>query len=91
MSQRRERGLRRIVTVLIALLLPTLVFGKDSLLQRLDTADAGREWEAVGRLDIDGVGFCTGALIAPDIVLTAAHCLFDKESKALIEIGRASL
>ncbi|WP_353473388.1 trypsin-like peptidase domain-containing protein [Salipiger sp. H15] len=32
-------------------------------------------WEAVGRLDAAGA-FCTGALIAPDIVLTAAHCVF---------------
>ena len=32
-------------------------------------------WEAVGRLDAKDA-FCTGALIAPDIVLTAAHCVF---------------
>nr|WP_240989102.1 trypsin-like peptidase domain-containing protein [Salipiger mangrovisoli] len=32
-------------------------------------------WEAVGRLDT-GDGFCTGALVASDIVLTAAHCVF---------------
>jgi len=34
-------------------------------------------WEAVGRLNMDGRSMCTGALIAPDLVLTAAHCLFD--------------
>lgn len=32
-------------------------------------------WQAVGRLNISGVGFCTGTLVAPDKVLTAAHCL----------------
>lgn len=54
--------------------------GLDSRLRSLETTDAGRDWEAVGRLDRKGVGFCTGALIAPDLVLTAAHCLFDKKS-----------
>ncbi len=37
-------------------------------------------WEAVGRLDLPG-GFCTGALIARDLVLTAAHCVYDSATR----------
>jgi protease YdgD len=35
-------------------------------------------WEGVGRLALGGDGYCTGVLIAPDTVLSAAHCLFDE-------------
>lgn len=45
-------------------------------------------WEAVGRLDIQGKGFCTGTLIAPNLVLTAAHCLYDRSTGSRIEPSR---
>ena len=74
------------------IVLASLVFGicasaaaaQDSMLERLESLDAGRAWQAVGRLDINGSGFCTGALIAPNLVLTAAHCLFDRATKSRI-------
>lgn len=77
--------MKRCLLVLVMAVLPSMVFPDDADLESLDTTEAGREWEAVGRLDINGVGFCTGALIAPDLVLTAAHCLFDKTSKLKIQ------
>ncbi|MCT4609511.1 MAG: trypsin-like serine protease [Pelagimonas sp.] len=43
-------------------------------------------WEAVGRLEISGAGFCTGALIEPHIVLTAAHCLYDRATGAELPV-----
>lgn len=67
---------------LLILVSATATSAQEVALQRLETADQARAWEAVGRLDMDGTGYCTGALIAPDLVLTAAHCLFDKQSGA---------
>lgn len=52
----------------------------DSRLDRLGSRAEGLGWEAVGRLDIADAGFCTGVLIAPDLVLSAAHCLYDAAS-----------
>lgn len=80
------------VFLALALMMPglsfaeTIGFPKESGgLVALQTADDSRGWEAVGRLNLGDRGFCTGALIAEDLVLTAAHCLFDKETGARVD------
>lgn len=58
-----------------ALLLTTLPAAAEAPLKRLTLRQDLLGWEAVGRVEIDGRGYCTGVLVAADLVLTAAHCL----------------
>ncbi|MDP3195511.1 serine protease [Tabrizicola sp.] len=50
----------------------------NSGLVELVTREELRGFEPVGRVDIADGGFCTGALIAADLVLTAGHCVLDR-------------
>jgi V8-like Glu-specific endopeptidase len=72
-----------VIALLVGLAVP--VGAEESRLISLETSDAGQAWQAVGRLNLGARGFCTGALIAPDLVLTAAHCLYDKDTGARID------
>ncbi|WP_333830427.1 trypsin-like serine peptidase [Pararhodobacter sp.] len=74
----------RLLALIIVLLTTTTATAQDSHLQTLSTLDTSRGWQAVGRLNIGAHSFCTATLIAPDKVLTAAHCLFDRATGARI-------
>ncbi|MCB1388448.1 MAG: trypsin-like peptidase domain-containing protein [Rhodobacteraceae bacterium] len=73
-----------LLALLLALLPAAATAQHDTRLHSLQTGDASRGWEAVGRLNMRGAGFCTATLIAPDRVLTAAHCLYDRATGARI-------
>lgn len=81
---------RWLIVTVVSFVITTTALAQEDKLRRLETGDDARAWEAVGRIDIDGKGFCTGALIAPDLVLTAAHCMFDSETQNRIDPARIS-
>ena len=54
---------------------------QETNLRQLLSPNDARAWQAVGLLQLGGRATCTGTLIAANQVLTAAHCLFDKDTK----------
>lgn len=55
----------------------------NSDLVALETGSEARGWESVGRLDIRNKGFCTATLIEDDLILTAAHCVYDSRGELI--------
>ena len=69
---------RQIAIALALVLFGTGAFAQNSGLIRLTERDDLFGYEAVGKLQLDD-GYCTGVLIAPDLVLTAAHCVMERD------------
>jgi len=74
-------SLRSFAVLAFYLFSSATLWAENSELKSLETRDSGRSWAAVGRLTLDDEqGFCTASLIAPDVILTVAHCLYDDQT-----------
>ena len=69
------RPLLSLIALALSLCLPTMAQASDLI--RLTNRDDLLGWEAVRRVDLGQDSYCTGTLIADNLVLTAAHCMFD--------------
>jgi len=76
---------RFLLSLVFALCAGSLSAGESAPLRKLLTADEAKAWQGVGRINMRNAGFCTGAMIAPDLVLTAAHCMFHPQTGALLK------
>lgn len=64
---------------------------------RLPVPASHAPWNAIALIEAEESGLCTGAMVAPALVLTAAHCLIDATGTAIlppsrvrVSLGRAS-
>lgn len=74
--------MRRFILLLLVLWLTAekAPAGEQARYDSVPVAEISGAWQAVGRINFKGTGFCTGSLISPQVVLTAAHCMYDKRT-----------
>ena len=75
--------MKAVLAICVAWLAAVPVFAEAESLRALRSRGDLIGWEAVGRVALAGQGYCTGALIATDLVLTAAHCVHDRQGRAI--------
>jgi len=79
-----------LAAICLALLLPAAPGAVELDRLRMLTPEEHEPWRGVGRVNIatfDERGMCTGTLISPDLVLTAAHCVVSAKTGELFSPG----
>lgn len=46
-----------------------------------------KPWQSIGRVNIGGRAHCSGTLVAEDVVLTAAHCVYSTRDQKMVVPG----
>ncbi|MDX2091798.1 MAG: trypsin-like serine protease [Kofleriaceae bacterium] len=82
--------MRRAAVVLLGPLLPLLARAEPAPVIGGDTSPAGKWPDTAAMYYPDGNQGCTGTLIAPTVVLTAGHCIYDGGPSAVL-VGTNSL
>jgi V8-like Glu-specific endopeptidase len=70
----------------LLLMLTSAVAAGEAPERRVLAPEEAADYLAVGRLERGGRGFCTGTLVGPGHVLTAAHCLHDPRTGAPVPL-----
>lgn len=79
--------MRFLLLGLLPLVWTTLAIADTNKLTSLESLDDGRAWMAVGRLSFqNGKQLCTATLVAPDLILTASHCLYDADTGQKLDL-----
>ncbi len=55
--------------------------------RRMLEDDEAPAFRGVGRLNVAGTRFCTATLIAPDVIVTAAHCLYNPRTHERVPVS----
>lgn len=61
--------------------------GEAETRRKMMTVKEQSDWNAIGRLSITGIGYCTATLVGADLILTAAHCVVDKRTGRKVAPG----
>ena len=70
--------MRLVLLILVAVVAALPARALDLETRRMLNAEESEPWRSVGRVNVATMrrtGMCTGTLVAPDLVLTAAHCV----------------